>query len=273
MKKTHSLIKTKNSFETNIHLLNEILISDNVYKHLDILEKSGYLYNIIPDFNKITRMNSNSFKSVWPHTMKVVSQSKPTIIQRWAALFHDFGKASTFNIKNNKVTFHGHEIESSKWFQRFSCRWKESETSLFTKNQYNQIKFVIRNLGYVEGYKSNWTDSAVRRFSKDMGNNVNDLLDLSRADITTKHDHKRQKILGKIDELEKRIQEIKIKDSYTSPFPKGFGNFIMEITGLEPGREVAKIKKEIENKIELGYLLPNQEKTYYKNCIKNLTIF
>jgi putative nucleotidyltransferase with HDIG domain len=136
--------------------------------------------------------SSKSFKEIWPHTIRVVGQAPPHLNVRWAALFHDLGKAQAFEIKNNKVTFYNHEFISSRIFSGFALY-----TGIFSGGQRRAIRFLISHLGYVENYSAQWTDSAVRRFDKEIGIYLDDLLTLSEADITTGRPENRRKILGR----------------------------------------------------------------------------
>lgn len=242
-----------------------VLLGDNVGPALRFLEEAKFLAKIIPEFEAVAKMNSakNAFKSVWPHTITVVSQAKKDLIIRWSAFFHDFGKAFTYRIIKGKVSFHGHEKYSEKIFNEFSSKWK-----IFSQEESELISFVISNLGYVEGYESSWSESGVRRFITDTGKNYHYLLDLSRADITTKYDNKRLKILQKIDELEARIKEVIIKDAYIPPLPKGIGNVIMDVCKLQPGKMVAFIKSDMESKAESGLIPSHQDIEYYKTWLE-----
>ena len=246
--------------------LHSIMVGPHVGLALAILQRIGFFEDIIPEIRAgLELKSSKQFKEIWPHTIQVVNQTPPVLNIRWAALFHDLGKAKAFEIKDNKVTFHHHEHISAGIFDRFARR-----TGIFSGGQRRAIRFLIANLGYVEGYESSWTDSAVRRFDAEAGIFLEDLLILSSSDITTARPENRRKILRRIQELKDRILEIREKDSKLCRLPKGLGNAIADKLGIPLGPKIGVIRKELEDKIEEGILLPNESIEYYINfLVKN----
>ena len=247
--------------------LHEIMVQRYVDIALDEMEKDGILQLIIPGINDVVAMKDTSgkrrFKDLWYHTKLVVMQSNPRIEIRWAALFHDFGKPSCFSMDNGQTSFHGHEHASVKYFKEFARVFK-----IFTPEQYNKICFLIYNLGYVESYSSSWTESAVRRFAKEMGDNLDDLLLLSRADTTSSKKHVRAKVQANVSELKRRVREVLEKDAILPVLPKGIGIAIIEL-GFKPGKEIGKIKNILEDKIKVDILKPNQNIQYYIDYLKS----
>lgn len=245
--------------------LHSIMIGPHVGLALAILQRIGFFKDLIPEIQDgLELKSSKSFKEIWPHTIRVVSQTPPMLNIRWAALFHDLGKAKAFDIKNNKVTFHHHEHISAVIFDRFSRR-----TGIFSGGQRRAIRFLVANLGYVESYESSWTDSAVRRFALEAGMFLDDLLILSEADITTARPENKRRILRKIEELKTRIVEIREKDSKLCLLPKGIGNAISDKLGIPLGPQIGVVKKELEDKIEKKELLPYEQIEYYINYLVN----
>lgn len=248
--------------------LHKIITGRHADIALDEMEKDGILALIIPGINDVVAMKDPSgkrrFKDLWWHTKLVVMQAKPKLEVRWAALFHDFGKPSCFSMEGGKVQFHGHEHASVKYFKEFARK-----TRIFTPKQYNKIGFLIYNLGYVESYSSSWTESAVRRFAKEMGDNLDDLLLLSRADTTSSKKATRAKVQAKVSELSKRVKAVREKDAIVPPLPKGIGNAIIEL-GVEPGRGVGEVKKYLENQVKSGILKPHQDIEYYISYYSSL---
>ena len=245
-------------------LLHEILIGPHVSLALAALQKGGFFKTLIPQIEDgLNLISSKYFKEIWPHTLRVVSQTPPKLNLRWAALFHDLGKAQAFSVQSGKVTFHHHEKISAKIFDRFAKRAR-----IFTPGQKSHIYFLIANLGYVEGYVTDWTDSAVRRFAKEMGVYVDDLLSLSESDITTGHVNKRNKILHRIQELRVRIIRIREEDAKQGVLPKGLGNEIMVQLQIPVGPRIGEIRKYLEAKIDAGELNANENIQYYIEFLK-----
>lgn len=251
-----------------LEILHDIMVGPQVSLALHALQKAGFFEYLIPEVQDSLKLRSSKhFKEIWPHTLRVISQTPPKLALRWAALFHDLGKAQSFSVKNGKVTFHHHEKISAKIFDRFTKRAR-----IFGKGQKSCIHFLVSNLGYAEGYETDWTDSAVRRFTREMDIYLDDLLILSAADITTANPKKREKILRRINELKERIAEIREKDSKQCVLPKGLGNVIAQELGIPFGPEIGQIRKELESKIESGELSPNEEFWYYISYLKKTRV-
>jgi poly(A) polymerase len=248
----------------DLSILHSIMVGPHVGFAIAILQKIGFFVDLIPEIQDgLNLKSSKHFKEIWPHTIQVVGQTPNGINVRWAALFHDLGKAKAFEIKNNKVTFYHHEHISAGVFDRFAKR-----TGIFSSGQRRYIRFLIANLGYIEGYESSWTESAIRRFDKEMGIALDDLLILSESDITTSKPENRRRILRRIQELRSRIELVREKDSKCGILPKGLGNAISDQLNIPLGKEIGEIRKELEKKIEEGVLLPHKDIQYYVDYLK-----
>jgi len=248
----------------DLSVLHSIMIGPHVSLALAVLQRIGFFADLIPEIQAgLDLKSSKHFKEIWPHTIRVVGQTPPNINVRWAALFHDLGKAQAFDIKSNKVTFHHHEHISAVIFDKFAKR-----TGIFSSGQRRSIRFLVANLGYVEAYESTWTDTAVRRFDKEVGIFLDDLLTLSEADITTSKPENKRRILRRIQELKDRIADIREKDSKQCLLPKGLGNAIADNLGIPLGPKIGQLRKELEGKVERGELSANEDITYYIDYLK-----
>jgi poly(A) polymerase len=134
---------------------------------------------------------------------------------------------------------------------------------VFERTVKHQLKFLILHHLRPGQYESSWTDSAVRRFDRELNEHLIDLLDLSRADITSARPGKRQAALRNISELQARIMKLREEDAIQPPLPTGIGNVIMEHFGLPPSRQIGDLKKELERLIETGELEARREAAYY----------
>lgn len=252
----------------DLSILHSIMIAPHATLAVAMLQRIGFFDDLIPEIKHGLALTcSKHFKEIWPHTLKVISQTPSILNVRWAALFHDLGKAKAFEIKNNKVTFHHHEHISAVIFDQFAKR-----TNIFSNGQRKAIRFIIANLGYIESYERNWTDSAVRRFDTEIGIFLADLLTLSEADITTSKPEKKRKILNKIQELKGRIIEIREKDAKVCVLPKGLGNAISDSLGIPLGPQIGKIRKELEDKIDKGELDKHKDISYYIDHLRSLRV-
>jgi len=242
----------------DLSVLHSIMIGPHVSLALTMLQRSGFFADLIPEIQAgLDLKSSKSFKEIWPHTIRVVGQTPPILNVRWAALFHDLGKAQAFSIKNNKVTFHHHEYLSAKIFDRFAKR-----TGIFSGGQRRAIYFLVSHLGYVENYSGSWTDTAVRRFDKEINIFLDDLLTLSEADITTSRPENKRRILRRIQDLKDRIISIREADSKRCLLPKGLGIAIAELLNIA-GPEIGIVRKGLEDKVNTGELQANEDISYY----------
>ena len=198
-------------------------------------------------------------KDVWKHTKQVVRQSVPRLSVRWGALLHDIGKPRTRKIDDRgRVTFHGHAEVGARMYRRKTAKRMGFEGELDER-----IHFLILHHLRPSQYEESWTDSAVRRFHQQMGDGLTDLLDLSRADITTKRPEKRKRGVRNIADLRKRIEVLAKEDSKVKPLPKGLGQAIMARFGIPPSKRLGDLMKLLEEDAESGALGVQEDFDHY----------
>jgi poly(A) polymerase len=129
------------------------------------------------------------------------------------------------------------------------------------------IRFLVLHHLRANQYDPAWTDSAVRRFARELGQHLDDLLCLARADITTKRPEKKRKGLNQIEELAGRITLLAAEDAKQPPLPSGVGDLVMKAFGLPPSRLVGDIKKQLEAAIASGEIAPHLESEAYVELI------
>ncbi|HTN82743.1 MAG TPA: metal-dependent phosphohydrolase, partial [Sorangium sp.] len=158
------------------------------------------------------------------------------------------------------VHFFGHAEVGARMFDKIDRR-----LPLFAKEEAlkGSIRFLILHHLRASQYDASWTDSAVRRFAKEMGDCLKDVLDLSRADITTKRPEKKRKGLKQISDLAERVLEVQAQDAVVPPLPSGIGDAIMQAFGLPPSRRVGEIKRALEQAVESGEVASHQESDVY----------
>lgn len=230
---------------------------------LDSLLSSGVLDGLLPEIKALVGFGDGEWrhKDVWKHTKQVVAQATPRIEVRWAALFHDIGKVKTRSISpEGEVHFFGHAEVGARMFDRLERRLRlfASEESLR-----ESVRFLVLHHLRASQYDRSWTDSAVRRFAREIGAELDNLLCLSRADITTKRAEKRRRGIGLIDELGERITKLAAEDAVVPPLPSGVGNDLMAIFGLPPSRLIGDIKRALEAAVETDELESHRESEYY----------
>jgi len=200
-------------------------------------------------------------KDVWKHTKQVVAQAELRLEVRYAALFHDIGKVKTRSISpEGEVHFFGHAEVGARMFEKLERRQR-----LFVGNE--GLRETIRTLVFhhlrASQYDGQWTDSAVRRFAREMGSQLDNLLCLSRADITTKRIEKRRRGVGLINELALRITDLAALDTQVPPLPKGVGTDLMATFKLPPSKLIGDIKRALEAAVDAGEIESHQESAYY----------
>jgi len=236
--------------------LDRVVMGDDPEAGLDALLDSGALAVLFPEVSAMVGFGDGEWrhKDVWKHTKQVVRQAVPQLEVRWASLFHDIGKVKTRSITpDGKVHFFGHAEVGTRMFDKLDRRMPLFSPEPALKDT---VRFLILHHLRANQYDPSWTDSAVRRFARELGAHLGELLCLARADITTKRPEKKRKGLMQIQELEERIKQLALEDSKQPPLPSGVGDAIMKAFGIPPSRLVGDIKTKLEAAIERGEIEP-----------------
>jgi len=243
--------------------LDRILMSSDAEAGLDALLESGALTALLPEVDALVGFGDGEWrhKDVWKHTKQVVRQAVPRLEIRWAALLHDIGKVKTRSISpDGEVHFFGHAEVGARMFDKLNRRLPifEKEESLR-----KTVRFLILHHLRASQYDASWTDSAVRRFTREMGDLLDDLLCLSRADITTKRPEKKKKGLRQISELAERARKLADEDAVVPPLPSGIGDAIMRAFALPPSRLIGELKRRLEEGVEKGEVPGHRDSDFY----------
>ncbi len=232
--------------------LDRVVMARDPELGLDVLLQAGVLEAIFPEIHALVGFGDGEWrhKDVWKHTKQVVRQAVPRLEVRWASLFHDIGKVKTRSISpDGKVHFLGHAEVGTRMFDKLDRRLPLFAHEPALKDT---VRFLILHHLRANQYDPAWTDSAVRRFARELGEHLDDLLCLARADITTKRPEKKRKGLSQITELAGRITALAAEDAKLPPLPTGVGDAVMKAFGLAPSRLVGDIKKQLEEAILTG---------------------
>ena len=223
---------------------------------LTILQKTGLMKIVFPEIDRMSGMDQNPewhHKDIFTHTLQVVDNASKLTNKmeiRFAALVHDIAKPNTRRIDKQKgYTFHGHDAVGEKMLNKVAKRMK-----LSNKLKRYLKKLTRLHLRPIALVKDIVTDSAVRRLMVSSGEDLQDLMTLCRADITTKNPNKVKQYLKNFELVEQKIQNvvnIDLKRLFQSPVR---GNEIMKICGLKEGRKVGELKKAIEEAILDGII-------------------
>ncbi len=242
-----------------------VIVGRDVDTALQWLFEVGAISLLLPELaatRDLSQEGGRAHKDVWEHTKLVVKQAVRRPAVRWAALLHDIGKVPTRRFTPNGVHFHGHDVVGARMFEKLAVR------ILFPDEMRTTIQFLIRHHLRSNQYGVDWTDSAVRRFTVDMGEHLTDQLDLSRADITSKRPGRRQSLLHQISDLATRVEELAAEDAKLPPLPTGVGNAMMTHFSLPPSRLIGELKRLMEAAIEAGALEERREDEYYLSWLE-----
>ena len=240
--------------------MEQVLMGRDVDAALEWLRATAVLPVLFPELSAtvdLVQETGRQHKDVWAHTKQVVRQTVRRPLVRWAALLHDIGKVPTRTYTDNGVHFHGHAEVGARMFDKVSQRLA------FARDERQTIRFLVRHHLRTNQYSETWTDSAVRRFHREMGPHMTDLLDLSRADITSKRPGRRTSLLEQISALSDRVVVLAESDAKLPPLPGGVGTAIMDAFEIAPSRLIGDLKRALEQAIEAGALEPRREDAYY----------
>lgn len=215
---------------------------------LTLLVDTGIADRVLPELPalRLERDEHHRHKDVYEHTLTVLEQSidlehrlgdgGPDFVSRFAALMHDIGKPRTRRFQSDgAVTFHHHDVVGAKMTR------KRMKALRFPNDQVDAVSDLVELHLRFHGYGSGeWTDSAVRRYVRDAGAELERLHVLTRADCTTRNKRKAERLRRTYDDLEVRIERLTEEEELAAIRPDLDGNQIMEILGIGPGREVGQ---------------------------------
>ena len=241
--------------------LNKIMEVDKPSYGLGLLFTSGLMKEIMPEIcalQGVEEVEGHLHKDNFYHTLEVVdnlARTSENLWLRWAALLHDIGKPRTKKfIKPAGWTFRGHEFVGSKMIPKI---FKRLHLPTDARMKYVQ-KMVMMSSRPASLVDDTVTDSAVRRLLFDAGDDVEDLMLLCEADLTTKNERKKRRYLNNFKEVRLKFKEVEERDHIRNFQPPVSGEEIMEHFGIGPSRVIGEIKEALKEAILEGHI-PNEK--------------
>lgn len=269
--------------ERIVEELNKILLAQKPSIGFRLLDETGLLDGILPQLSKlkgVETVEGKGHKENFSHTLEVLDnvavaeveaiaegrlkdyvfedgqevakvRTEPYVWLRWAALFHDIAKPSTKRYDPNLGwTFHGHEVVGAKWIPKI---FQSLKMPLNEKMKYVQ-KLVNLHLRPIALVTEEVTDSAVRRLLFDAGNDIDDLMLLCNADITSKNPRKVARLKANFELVKTKLVEVEAKDAIRNFKNPITGEYVMQLFGIEPCNTIGQLKEQVKNAILDGVI-------------------
>jgi poly(A) polymerase len=229
--------------------LSKLVMAPGAGTALDGVVSSGLAGHFIPELPALAMEQDpeQRHKDVLAHTLAVVDKTRPDLVLRLAALFHDIGKPDTRQFGKDGVSFHHHEVVGARLTR------KRLKALRYPREVVDEVSRLVFLHLRPHTLKMGWTDSAVRRYVRDAGPLLDRLNELVRCDVTTANPRRARAVQSRIDELEERISELGEKEEIARLRPPIDGHQVMAYLGIGPGPKIGDIMDlMLERRIDEG---------------------
>jgi poly(A) polymerase len=238
----------------------KLLVTPNPGLGLRLLVDLGLMPFIVPEILELRGVSQQPgqpghSKDVYAHVLRVVERTPPRPAARWAGLLHDIAKPRTRSVEDGHVHFFGHEDVGAVMARDILKRLK------FDRSFIEHIALLVRLHMRANAFTPDWTDGAVRRLMLDAGDAMRDLLDLSRADITSYRPDKVKRAVARVDELEDRCAWLRAEAERVPLKSPLDGNDLMALFGRGPGAWLRPLKDYLLGLVIDGQLAPDDRAT------------
>jgi poly(A) polymerase len=216
--------------------LSKLLVGAAPGRALTLADSTGITDLFLPELAslKLEQDPVHRHKDVFRHTLAVVERTPPVLVLRLAALLHDIGKPKTRRIGPEGVSFHHHEVVGARMAEA------RMRALRYPVEEINAVRRLVELHLRFHGYGTGWTDSAVRRYARDAGPLLDRLNELTRCDCTTRNEAKARELARRMDDLERRIAELRAQEELDAIRPDLDGNQVMAHLGIPPGPLVGR---------------------------------
>ena len=221
-----------------------------------LLSDLGLMQQIVPEVLAMRGMHQDAsyhHKDVFEHTVQVVDQTPPRLIARWAALLHDIAKPRTRTIEDGIVHFYGHDYLGDLMSRKILQALKLDRDTI------EQVGKLVAMHQRANSYEDDWTDGAVRRFIREADEVLEDLLDLSAADVTSRRQERRRAADARVSALRERIERIRAEEEVEKLASPLDGNELMALFDRPPGAWIKPVKDRWLAAVLDGELAPDDK--------------
>lgn len=233
---------------------NKILMAEKPGRNVRLLCELGLMTWIVPEFLDLQKsLAGGRHKDNYAHTLMVLDRTPPVLTVRWAALLHDIAKPRVMSFAHDEVHFYGHEQVGRDMATRILRRLK------FDRATTERIGKVVELSGRVNSYDDDWTDGAVRRFLREADDALDDLLMLSRADVTSRRPERVRAAEQRVEALQARAARLEEEADLARMRPPLDGTELMDLFQRPPGPWIRPIKDRLLELVIDGELAPDDK--------------